>query len=77
MATQPQLQQNSLFAASREAAKAIMENKPVLHYETEEMSRLRDYLKSFYNMSDERFNEIKAGYELMCAARRRLGMENK
>lgn len=74
MATQPQLQQNSLFAASREAAKAIMENKPVLHYETEEMTRLRDYLVG-RGITHERFDEIKAGYELMCKTRRELGMD--
>jgi hypothetical protein len=70
MASQPQ----SLFAASREAAKQIMENRQVIRFETTDDSRIREHLVRTAGLTDAQVTDALEGYHIIMSARRMLSM---
>lgn len=74
MAIKSQLAANSLFAPSRAAAQRIMENKPILHYETDDMSRIRDYCSREHGIDNKQFEKLKDAYEFIAEIKRKLGI---
>lgn len=65
---------SSLFAPSRDVARAIMSEQPTIIYETSEMGRIRDHLTRSCGLTDDQVSEARDGYNIIQSAKRQLGL---